>query len=147
MKIECRWENQMLFKTLMDNHEVSMDAKPPLGKNQGPSPKQLALAGVSGCTAMDVIALLRKYKQEVKSFSVYADAPLTEGKHPVVFQKIDLRYVIEGEVDPEKAIEAVELSQTRYCGVSAMFSRACPIYYHIEINGEKVGEGQSRFDF
>ena len=147
MRIQCQWQGEMRFLGSEGELSVKMDAKPPLGESSALSPKQLLLASVCGCTAMDVVALLKKYKQKVTQFEVSADAPLTQGSYPVVFQRIHLLFQVSGEVEPSPLIEAVQLSQTRYCGVSAMVSKVVPIFYSIELNGVKIKEGQSQFNF
>jgi putative redox protein len=94
---------------------------------------------------MDVVALLKKYKQPVEAFQVDADASLTEGKYPTIFKEVKLTFKIKGQVEAAKALEAVMLSQTKYCAVSAMVSKAVSITYVVEVNGNNVGEGQADF--
>ncbi|PIS10952.1 MAG: hypothetical protein COT73_06660 [Bdellovibrio sp. CG10_big_fil_rev_8_21_14_0_10_47_8] len=121
-----------------------MDGKRPIGDESGPSPKQLVLAAICGCTGMDVISLLRKYKQETKTFEIDAEASATEG-HPVMFKEVKLKYQLSGDLDIEKIKEAVHLSMTKYCSVSAMISKAAPINYEIFLNSEKIGAGEANF--
>jgi putative redox protein len=123
---------------------VTMDATAPLGTDAGPSPKQLLLMSVLGCTAMDVIALMRKHKQNVTEFNVSGEGNLTE-THPKIFKELNLIYDLHGEIDPEKAKEAVRLSMSQYCGVSAMVSKAVPIRYTVKINGAVIAEDHARF--
>src|SRR3989344_1130438 len=144
MKTTCIWQDKMKFTASFAQHMVPMDAQAPVGSNTAASPKQLLLAGICGCTGMDIVSLLRKYKQEVKSFSIEADAPLTEA-YPAVFQYVQLIFKLDGAIDPAKALEAVELSQSKYCGVSAMVSKVVPISYVVEVNGVRVGEGKANF--
>ena len=146
MKITTTWSEKMLFNTSDGNHSALMDTKAPIGSDKALSPKQLLLSAVTGCTAMDVIALMRKYRQEVKEFYVTADAPVTEGSYPVIFKEIALEFHLKGEIDPAKAIEAVTLSQTKFCGVSAMVAKAVPIRYSVHINGANVHQGNAKFD-
>jgi putative redox protein len=122
-----------------------MDAKGPMGSDSAMTPKELLLLAVSGCTGMDVVALLKKFKQPFEAFSVEAEGELTEGMHPSVFKEINLIFKITGNVESNKAIEAVQLSQTKYCGVSAMVSTSVPIHYTIFINEKKVGSGKAKF--
>jgi len=145
MKIKCSWQDKMHFTAAADEFKIEMDASPPLGKNAGPTPKQLLLAGICGCTGMDVAALLRKHKQSVTSLVIESHSESTEGKHPAVFKFVKLTFKVQGEVDPDKLIEAVKLSQTQYCGVSAMVSKVVPISYEIELNGKNIGEGKADF--
>jgi putative redox protein len=145
MKVELDWKEKLLFAAGASGHEVLMDARPPLGGGGGMTPKELLLAAVAGCTGMDVAAMLRKRKQEPSSLRISIDATPSEGGHPKVFTKAELTYALTGTVDPEVALKAVAASQTMYCGVSAMLSRALPITYVVTVNGSRVGEG--RVDF
>ena len=147
MKINSTWQGKMKFTATDGKQSVLMDAKSPIGDDSALSPKQLMLAGICGCTAMDVVSLLKKYKQELKSLTVESDAPLTEGKQPAVFTRIDLHFIAEGAIDSTKLLEAVQLSQTKFCGVSAMVSKAVPIFYKVSLNGSQIGEGQAHFEF
>ena len=136
----------MKFTAEADNHRVEMDAKSPIGSDTALTPKQLLLASISGCTAMDVVALLRKYKQPLDSFQIEADASLTEGVQPAVFKEIKLVFKLKGDINAEKALEALKLSQTKYCGVSAMVFKSVPISYSVELNGTSIGTGKADFN-
>ena len=140
------WKDGMEFEGTADNHLVPMDAKAPLGKGNGPTPKDFLVIGLGGCTAMDVIALLKKYKQLPRAFRVDVDVEPTTGLQPAVFKSAVLKYVVEGEVDAEKLLEAVHLSQTKYCGVSAMLAKAFPISYQVVLNGQVIGDGSAHFE-
>jgi len=122
-----------------------MDAKSPIGQGSALTPKELVVAGLCGCTAMDVMALMRKHRQAVTAFEVRAEVATSEGGPPVVFTSAELEFVLEGEVDPALALEAVRLSQTRFCGVTAMLVKAFPIRYRVVVNGAPAGEGQADF--
>ena len=122
-----------------------MDAKSPIGRGSALTPKELVASGLGGCTAMDVVALLRKNKQDLRSLNVDVDVTPSTGAHPVVFTKAHLTFRVEGTVDPKILNEAVHLSQTKFCGVSAMLSKAFPITYEVLLNGQKVGEGKADF--
>jgi putative redox protein len=109
-------------------HIVSMDA--PLengGDGSAIGPKKLLLAGLAGCTGMDVVSILKKMHVDFDEFYMVTDAELTE-EHPQVFIKIMLEYHFKGKDLPlEKLEHAVDLSHEKYCGVSAMLSVASPI--------------------
>ncbi len=145
MKIVTQWSEKMHFVASADGHEVGMDAKAPIGSDSALTPKQLVVAGLAGCTAMDVIALMKKYKQPVESFHVEAEVEKSTGVYPEVFTGAELVFRLTGVLDEAKVIEAVFLSQTKYCGVSAMLAKAFPIRYRIEINGKSVGEESRAF--
>lgn len=146
MKLNLVWQEKMIFTGKSGVHEVKMDTKSPIGSDSALTPKQLMIAGLCGCTAMDVIALLKKHKQPVESFEVTSESTPTEGVHPAVYSKIHLVFRLKGELDPQKVMESVRLSQTRYCGVSAMLSKSVPITYEVEVNGIQVGTGQAEFN-
>jgi putative redox protein len=135
----------MEFDGDVDNHKVHIDAKAPIGKNTGATPKELVAMGLGGCTAMDVIALLKKYKQPPQSFSIEVEIEPSTGAHPIVFEKATLTFKVEGQVDAEKLNEAVKLSQTKYCGVSAMLAKAFAIEYRVVLNGTETAQGFAKF--
>jgi putative redox protein len=145
MKLKCKWMNSMKFMAEADGHQVAMDAKSPIGEDSAMTPKHLLLAGISGCTAMDVAALLKKYKQSFESLEVDADADLSTGVFPAVFTEVRLIFKVNVNVEAARFLEAVKLSQTKYCGVTAMVSKSVPITYSVELNGEGIGSGVADF--
>ncbi|OQW48922.1 MAG: hypothetical protein A4S09_13220 [Proteobacteria bacterium SG_bin7] len=145
MKVSCNWVERMKFEAVSDGHNVVMDAKSPLGNDGAPSPKSMVLVAICGCTAMDVIALMKKYKQEVSKFTLDSEAEMVEKKMPKIFSRVRLAYRLEGKIEKNKLIEAVRLSQSKFCSVSAMIARVCPIEYSIYLNGEMIGEGRANF--
>lgn len=145
MRLQAQWTEKMKFTAQADSYQVEMDTKSPLGSDSALTPKQLLLAGVCGCTGMDVVALLKKFKQPLEKFTVEAETSLTEGGYPVIFKEIRLIFKLTGELSVEKVLESITLSQTKYCGVSAMVSKAVPISYTVELNGVNIGAGRADF--
>lgn len=93
----------------------------------------LVLLGLAGCTAMDVISILRKKRQHVTGFEVQAHAERAE-EHPKVFTDVTIRYIVEGiNIDPAAVMRAIELSETKYCPAQAMLVQAVPIKHEYEI--------------
>jgi putative redox protein len=135
----------MVFTARAAGGEAKMDAKAPIGQGSALTPKELVVAGLCGCTAMDVMALMRKHKQAVATCEVQAEVTTSEGGPPVVFTAAELEFTLTGDVDPALALEAVRLSQTLYCGVTAMLVKAFPIRYRVVVNGVPAGEGQADF--
>lgn len=135
MKSIVTLKDGMNFDTELDGHHFDIDAAEQFGgRDIGPSPKGLVLSALCGCTAMDVISILRKMKTIPDTFSVEAEAELTE-HHPKVFSQIKMVYRFTGDSLNEKNIhKAINLSQDNYCGVSAMLKKVCPIDYIVEIN-------------
>jgi putative redox protein len=146
MKARVEWQGKGLeFKGIANGRELQLDAPPPLGKGAGSTPKELLLVALVGCTAMDVVALLAKAKTPPVAFEVGVEAtPSTEG-HPYVFKSAQVTFTVSGEVAPERLLEAVKLSQTQYCSVGAMLSKAFPIDYRVVLNGKDLGDGEARF--
>ncbi len=131
-KIKTIWKENMVFDAHMGDHVISTDARTPIGDNKGGNPKQLLLVSLATCTGMDVVSLLKKMRVEYSSFSIGVEADLTE-EHPKVFSEIRLTYYLTGhEIDKEKVKKAVDLSQDKYCGVSAMLKKNSPVLYTIE---------------
>lgn len=145
MKTILNWTEKMRFTADCDGNTVSMDTKAPLGENKAMTPKELVATGLGGCTAMDVIALLKKHKQEYKSFQIEVDITSSSGGHPVVFADATLVFRVTGDIDRAILLESVKLSQTKFCGVSAMLSKALPIHYKVLLNDEEIGSGQADF--
>jgi len=110
----------MAFDVEIEGHTLIIDAAEKVGgQNLGPTPKPLLMASLGGCTAMDVISLAKKMRQDVESFDVEMEADLTE-EHPMRYTDIKLIYKFKGkDLDRTKLEKAVSLSQNRYCGVSA----------------------------
>lgn len=145
MKSVLKWTGDMKFEATADARTVTMDAKPPIGGGSAQTPKEMVLGGLGGCTAMDVIALLKKHKQPLDSFEVAVEVETTKTGHPVIFTQATITFNVFGALDPKILLESVQLSQTKYCGVSAMLSKAFPIEFIVNLNGEEVGRGHADF--
>lgn len=145
MKTTLNWKSGMKFDFTADGQMGQMDAKSPIGSSSAATPKELILAGLGGCTAMDVVALLKKHKQHLKEFTVDVDAEMSKGNYPTVFLKASITFSATGDVDSKVLMESVRLSQTKYCGVSAMLAKAFPISYQVLLNGEEIGRGNTDF--
>lgn len=117
------------FKSIVDHHEIIMDAHTEFGgTDQGSTPKPLLLTSLSGCTGMDVMSLLKKMRIEIK-----VTGTLTE-EHPKHYSHIHLQYIFTGKnLDRKKIDKAVNLSQERYCGVSFMLGQVANLEYNITI--------------
>lgn len=146
MQASAKWNGKMSFDSHIRNHKVLMDAKTEVGgENQGPSPKELLLASIIGCTGMDVVSLMTKMRVEFESFEVLAEADTTED-YPKVFKQVNLTYLVNGKnPDLAKIQKAVEMSLTKYCGVSAMVSKVSPLVYEIRVNGSSAATGRANF--
>jgi putative redox protein len=118
-------------------HEVVLDDA---AGDAGPRPSELLLVSLAGCTALDVISILRKKRQSFERYSVSASGTQRE-EHPTAFTRIVITHRVEGEADPAAVRRAIELSATRYCSVGATLSsglteiRHC---YELARDGETV---------
>lgn len=146
MKTTLKWTEGMKFEADCDGNIVPTDAKAPLGGGKGMTPKELVAVGLGGCTAMDVVALLKKHKQSQTSMEIEVNITPSTGVHPAVFTAAEIRFLVNGPVDQGILLDAVKLSQTKYCGVSAMLAKAFPIRYTVILNGQEVGTGEAHFE-
>lgn len=127
-------KEKMSFEVEVSGHKIIIDANEKAGgENMGPRPKPLMLAALGGCTAMDVVSILRKMRVNFETVNVKVDGELTE-EHPKHFYKIHITYEFTGRDLPlEKLEKAVNLSQERYCGVSYSYAKTMDITHEIKI--------------
>lgn len=132
--VSTTWINNMAFETDINGHKIIIDAKAEVGgENLGPTPKPFMLAALGGCTAMDVISILKKMRVEVSKFNVIVDGDLTD-EYPKHFYKMHVIYEFTGKNLPlDKLQKAVTLSEERYCGVSAVYKKAMELTSEIKI--------------
>ena len=128
------WLHNMTFKSDVKGHKITLDAEPNVGgERRGVPPKPLMLVALGGCTAMDVISILKKMRVEVEKFSVKVEGDLTN-KHPRYFYHMHVIYEFTGKDLPmEKLQKAVALSEEKYCGVSAVYKKAIELSSEIKI--------------
>lgn len=133
------WRDGMTFDTVVDDKVnlsfvLSSGFEDPEEAKHGMAPVAMVLAGLAGCTAMDVISILKKKRQEVTSFEVHVEGEQA-GEHPRVYEKVTIVYRVRGAVTEEALARAIELSMTKYCPVSAMVREVAEIDYRYEIVG------------
>jgi putative redox protein len=95
------------------------------------SPMELVLLGLCGCTASDVLGILRKKREPFTGLEVRAEAERADG-YPAVYTTIHLIYLVRGQVSKKAVEDAVRLSKEKYCSVSAMLEKTAKITYTIE---------------
>ena len=145
MKATLHWKENMTFIGMPDSgFPVQMDADSYFGgTNNGVRPMEMIALGLAGCTAMDVLSILQKKRQNVTGFEVRVDAPRA-ADHPKVFTSAVINYVVMGKNVAEAAVlRAMELSFTKYCPVQKMLEGAFPMDLHYEIY-EDEGNGTRR---
>lgn len=105
---------------------------------KGVSPMESVLMAVAGCSGIDVVAILKKQRQNITHFSAEVEGervPVDEAKP---FKTMKVTFFIEGEVEPKKALKAAELSFGKYCSVSKTLEPNVEVNYEVFVNGEKV---------
>ncbi|HRI27420.1 MAG TPA: OsmC family protein [Chitinophagales bacterium] len=113
---------------------VHIDGAPNIGgHNAGARPMELMLMGLGGCSAIDVILILRKQKQEAQAISITVQAERAQNQTPAVFTKIHVHYVFTGMLHPDKVERAIHLSMEKYCSVTAMLNKTAQITHSFEI--------------
>jgi putative redox protein len=135
MHTTLKWQGEMAFQGQSDSgHLVRIDSGLSVGgRDQAPRPIELIAMGLAGCTAMDVISIMRKKRQDVTRFEVVADIERAPD-HPRIFTAIHLIYRVTGRAVDEAALKrAIELSESRYCPAMAMFRQVAPISISYEI--------------
>lgn len=148
MDAKVVWKEKMVFEGIPPSGKtVTLDSAPD-EERLGPGPMELVAISMAGCTAMDVISILGKKKQDVTGFEVKVHADRSE-EYPKVYTRAELVYEVTGHsVDDAAVLRAIELSIQKYCPVHAMLSQAFPIsqryvVYEDEGNGARrvVAEG------
>ena len=106
-------------------HTVRMDSSPESGGwGFCVRPMQMLLMGLGGCSAIDVITILKKQRQEVKEYKMVINGEREKGKEPSLWKDITIEFHLFGNIDEDKANKAVELSINKYCSVAATLSKA-----------------------
>ena len=135
MKVRVKWvENVTFLGETESSHAIVMDgAADGGGRNLGPRPMETLLAGAGGCTAYDVVTMLRKSRQQIEDVAVEMDAQRA-AEDPKVFTRIHLHFVVKGRNIRREAVErAIELSATKYCSASIMLGKTAEITHDFEI--------------
>jgi putative redox protein len=135
MDAKVVWNGKMKFTGTADTgFQIPLDSDTSVGGEDGGfRPLELMAVSLAGCTAMDVISILRKKQQDVRNFEVRVHADQQE-EHPHVFKKVLVEYIITGKnINPAAVERAIELSVTRYCPAQSMLSKAVPIEHKFQI--------------
>jgi putative redox protein len=115
-------------------HLVNMDGAPEAGgRNLAPRPMELLLAGAGGCTAFDVVMILKKARQDIRGCEVKLSATRAE-EDPKVFTNINMTFVVTGKsLDLNRVQKAVDLSHEKYCSATIMLGKTATITHSIEV--------------
>ncbi|MEY2940428.1 MAG: hypothetical protein RJA67_113 [Bacteroidota bacterium] len=109
------------------------------GHNAGARPMELLLMGLGGCTAIDVILILKKQRQVVEDFQirVSGDREKIEGTEKTPFRQINIQFELKGQIDGLKALKAIQMSMDKYCSATAQLEPSSTITHTLVLNGEK----------
>ncbi|MEJ5240844.1 MAG: OsmC family protein [Anaerolineales bacterium] len=142
MEAKVTWKGRLTFDAVSDSgFPVRLDTDEAVGgNNSGIRPMELMAMSLAGCTAMDVISILEKKRQQVTAFEVRVQADRAT-EHPKVFTHAVIEYHVTGhQVDEAAVVRAIELSATRYCPAQGMLARVMPIELRYKIYEEENGE-------
>ncbi len=134
-EVQINWLDKLGFEGDMNGHKITIDAEAKVGgEDRGPRPKPFMLLSLAGCTAMDVASILEKMRVKMDDFKVKVSGELTE-EHPKQYMSMHVTYEFWGNDLPMKKLEkAINLSEDRYCGVSAVYKKVMPVTSEIIIH-------------
>jgi putative redox protein len=132
------WRERLTFDAMaMTGHRLAIDAsKAGGGDDRGPNPMELLLIALAGCTAMDVVSILRKKREPIEGLEVFVEGTRAQ-KHPKIYTDIEVVYHIRGPVGAKAVAHAIELSETKYCSVGAMLGKTARISTRFELESGK----------
>ena len=139
MKIKLsRLNDNFLFEGYNEQrNKIKLD-NTTLPQAEGASPMEAVLMAVAGCSGIDVIAILKKQRQQITNFSIEVEGERMQVDEAKPFKSIHLKFIIDGEVEPRKALKAAELSFEKYCSVSKSLNPDIKISYEAVINGNRA---------
>jgi putative redox protein len=143
MEVKVNWQGRLTFTGMADSgFTLTLGSEPEVGgDNDGFRPMELIAIGLAGCTAMDVISILSKKRQEITDFEVQVHAKRAT-QYPKVFTQAVIEYRVTGHhLDETAVVRAIELSATRYCPAQAMLGKVMPIELQYRIF-EDDGDGK-----
>ena len=135
MKVHIKWKGKVSFLGEAESgHSVLMDGAPEIGgRNLGLRPMEMVLMGAGGCTALDIVMILKKSRQEISDCMVEIEADRAK-EDPKVFTRIHYHFILIGNnLIPQKVERAIKLSAEKYCSVSIMLGKTAEITHNFSI--------------
>jgi putative redox protein len=128
------WRERLTFDAMASNgHRLVIDSsKATGGDEQGPTPVELLLIALAGCTAMDVVSILQKKREPLEGLEVSVEGTRAP-EHPKTYTEIQVVYRVRGRVKAKSLAHAIELSEGKYCSVGAMLGKSAKITTRFEI--------------
>ena len=133
MLANVTWKQEMSLEAVSHSHHTIVFDGDPM-HTHGASPMEAVLMALCGCTAIDVVSILKKKREPFTGLAVSAVAEQAS-EPPTVFTHVRLTYRVSGAVSRKAMEDAVRLSETKYCSVAAMLSKTAKIEYEIEYAG------------
>jgi putative redox protein len=132
--VSIKLKSNMSFEVCVNGHKMIIDAAEEFGgNNEGPRPKSLMLVALAGCTAMDVVLMLRKMRIQFNDLRIDVDGNVTD-EHPKHFDQMHIKYIINGKDIPgDKINKAIDLSLEKYCGVNYSYRNSMKITHELII--------------
>lgn len=133
MPVKVTWVGGNAFAARSESGHWAMMDSAPDGASGAPSPMEYLIMGLGGCTGIDLVAILRKMRQQVTGIELEIHSERAQ-EHPRVFTRIHLKYRVRGRgMSPERVRSAVELSEDKYCSVAAMLRESAELTYEVEV--------------
>lgn len=133
-----RINDDFLFEcTNKNGHKILLDntSQPDA---QGVSPMEAVLMAVAGCSGIDVVAILKKQRQEITHFSAEVEGERIQKDEAKPFSKILVKFMLEGNINPNKAWKAAQLSFDKYCSVSKTLEPQVEMVFSVWVNNQEV---------
>lgn len=140
MECTIKWVDGMAFVAeTSSSHAFVMDAAPDVGgRNLGPRPMETVLAGTGGCTAIDVLTILKRSGQDITGCQVHLTSERAP-TDPKIFTRIHMHFIVRGRNVKRAIVEsAIKLSHQKYCSASIMLGKTAEITHDYEIVEESV---------
>jgi putative redox protein len=147
MKARIKWvEDRTFIGESGSGHKIVLGAAfGPEGRSPGPSPMELVLIGLGGCSGYDVVHILEKGREAIEDIVVELEAERATQQEPKVFTRIHMHFVVKGRgVAPEKVERAIALSVEKYCSASAMIAKTATITHDFEVVDTTATEAGTR---
>ncbi len=141
MKTRIKWVEDMMFVgQTSSGHAVVMDGSPDIGgHNLGPRPMEMLLLGLGGCSAIDVVLILKRGREAITDCEVEIEAERA-ATDPKIFTRINMHYIVTGsQLDRNKVDRAIKLSAEKYCSASAMLGAVASITHDFELRDAAAG--------
>ena len=137
INIKMNWSGGLKFEGTTEwGHKIVTDSsKTAGGEEAGYKPTELMFYGLAGCTGIDVVRILEKQRQDLKSLEIEVIGYHGE-EYPKPFHTVEMKFIATGNVDPKKLAKAIELSEEKYCMVSQTIARETKVTFDFEVKAE-----------